>query len=255
MFAKLSPETSSTLNVSGWDDNNLEDSMSDMISALNPSPPINSKAIANATSPRKLNLSVLDIKYVHGKKKYDIKDQNDKSNDHNEVRAPELVGKKGGNKKNNKKKSSGKKEKKPSKKKLLEDLELKYESSRKLLLKTFKSCCQTLGVQDEIINTCMITALLSKVPDTKQKESWLMDKISCRGDEINAAVTRAFISSLNGKWLGGSAIGKMLSTGYEYIQELEFVDCHCGAVGVDAIAQYLNTGNGKSLRKLSFLTF
>ena len=98
----------------------------------------------------------------------------------------------------------------------------------------------------------MITALLSKVPDTKQKESWLMDKISCRGDEINAAVTRAFISSLNGKWLGGSAIGKMLSTGYEYIQELEFVDCHCGAVGVDAIAQYLNTGNGKSLRKLSF---
>ena len=258
MFAELSREES-TSKITGWEGANsslADDNLSTMMigknmAMINPTPPVHSQAVANATSPRKLKLSVLDVNYLHGTTKYNIVGSQQKRS--TTADGEKVVTGKGTRSKSGKQKGKkSSKRQKPSKKKAQEDLELKYETSRKMLVKTFRNCCQTLGLPDEAVMSTTIAERLNRVPDTKQKESWFMDTMSCRGPDINSAITRSFLSSLHGNWLGGSGITKHLSTGYEFLHVLEFVDCNCGAVGATAVAQFLNTNNGKALRKLSF---
>ena len=255
MFAELSREESSS-KITGWDDPNSsmgEENLSTMMigtnmALINPTPPVQSKAVAKATSPRKLKLSMLDVNYLHGTTKYNLvvspQKQSTIADGGNVVAGKSKSGKQ-------KRKKSAKRQK-PSKKKVQEDLELKYETSRKMLIKTFSHCCHTLGLPENVVISTSIAERLNRVPDTKQKESWFMDTMSCRGPDINSAITRSFVSSLHGNWLGGNGVTKNLSSGYEFLRVLDFVDCNCGAAGATAVAQYLNTRNGKALRKLSF---
>ena len=228
----------STASISKWetDDSKLVERLDSIRIHKPPETNDPSKSGAAQESPRvkraSFGMSVLDVQYIRAQT----------GKDNGTPRQAKSVEEKPG-----KKKKSGKK--KPSKKQLLEMQELAYEKDKKLLVKTYKLCCQTLQISPD----SELLEILSREPDTKRKESWLMDHVLCVS-ALGAAGSRAFVSAIAGQWVLGSAPpGKVISTGFSHLKSIELRNTNLGEVGTSAIAGYLLSSTSKSLEKLQLI--
>ena len=206
---------------------------------ISPSPPKHSlspsRAVEKKNHPKQkqLGLSVLDVEYIRISKggannREGLATDIAQSVDH---------------------KSSKKVKKKLSKKQILEEQELIYRADRKTLVKTYKICCETLCVEPDNSEHGLLQQL-SHEPDTKKKDSALLRKLQIMST-VGPAGARALMSALAGQYVGACEPGKVLSTGYPHINEMEFFEARIGYIGASAISGFLLHNMGRSLKKLT----